>query len=34
MELTQVKAGLKNIVSEEVTKANTALAMGSGSLPV
>ena len=34
MELTQVKAGLKNTVSEEVTEANTALAMGSGSLPV
>jgi len=34
MELTQVKTGLKNTVSEEVTEANTALAMGSGSLPV
>ena len=34
MELTQVKAGLKNTVSEEVTADKTAAAMGSGSLPV
>jgi len=34
MELTQVKAGLRNTVSEEVTADKTAAAMGSGSLPV
>ncbi len=34
MELAQVKAGLKNTVSEEVTADKTAAAMGSGSLPV
>lgn len=34
MELTEVKVGLKNTVSEEVTEAKTAAAMGSGSLPV
>ena len=34
MELTAVQVGLKNTVSEEVTEARTARAMGSGSLPV
>ena len=34
MELTAVQVGLKNTVSEEVTEAKTAKAMGSGSLPV
>ena len=34
MELTGVQVGLKNTVSEEVTEARTARAMGSGSLPV
>ncbi len=34
MELTDVKVGLKNAVSEEVTTEKTAQAMGSGSLPV
>ena len=34
MELTEVKIGLKNSVSEEVTEEKTARAMGSGSLPV
>ena len=34
MELTGVQVGLKNTVSEEVTEAKTAKAMGSGSLPV
>lgn len=34
MELTEVKVGLKNSVSEEVTAEKTARAMGSGSLPV
>ena len=34
MELTAVQVGLKNTVSEEVTEARTAQAMGSGSLPV
>ena len=34
MELTAVQVGLKNAVSEEVTEARTAQAMGSGSLPV
>ncbi len=34
MELTGIKAGLKNAVTELVTEKNTAEAMGSGSLPV
>ncbi|WP_303814561.1 thioesterase family protein [Selenomonas ruminantium] len=34
MELTEVKIGLKNSVSEMVTEEKTAKAMGSGSLPV
>lgn len=34
MELTEVKIGLKNCVSENVTEEKTAKAMGSGSLPV
>lgn len=34
MELTGVQVGLKNTVSEAVTEAKTAKAMGSGSLPV
>ena len=34
MELTDVKVGLKNVVSEAVTPEKTAQAMGSGSLPV
>ncbi|SHK50814.1 Predicted thioesterase [Selenomonas ruminantium] len=34
MELTDVKVGLKNVVTEEVTQEKTAQAMGSGSLPV
>lgn len=34
MELTNVEVGLKNVVTEEVTQAKTAQAMGSGSLPV
>lgn len=34
MELTGVQVGLKNTVSEEVTEAKTAKAMGSGSLLV
>lgn len=34
MELTEVKIGLQNVVSEEVTPEKTAQAMGSGSLPV
>ena len=34
MELTDVEVGLKNVVTEEVTQAKTAQAMGSGSLPV
>ena len=34
MELTDVKVGLQNVVTEEVTQEKTARAMGSGSLPV
>ena len=34
MELTEVKIGLKNSVSEKVTEEKTAKAMGSGSLAV
>lgn len=34
MELTNVKTGLQNVVTEEVTQEKTAQAMGSGSLPV
>ena len=34
LELTEIKVGMKNEASEQVTEANTARAMGSGSLPV
>ena len=34
MELTEIKTGISNTVEEKVTAANTAAAMGSGSLPV
>lgn len=34
MELTNIKVGLKNTVTEMVTAENTARALGSGSLPV
>lgn len=34
MEAEELKIGMKHTVSEKVTEKNTALAMGSGSLPV
>ena len=34
MELTEIKTGISNTVEEKGTAANTAAAMGSGSLPV
>ncbi|SFT59829.1 Predicted thioesterase [Selenomonas sp. GACV-9] len=34
MELTEIKVGVANTVTEMVTEQNTAAALGSGSLPV
>lgn len=34
MEITEIKPGMKYVVTEKVTERNTALALGSGSLKV